>query len=189
MIQIQTDMTERAIELLNLDPSQGPYLILDVGCGSGLSGQVISKKGWHWMGLDISSSMLTVANENMKSYNNDEMMMNEDDQKMKSYDDNNDDMIESESDDDDDNDEKVFGDLFLQDMGQGVGYRPGTFDGLIRYVRKHHYIILLNYDLAYLPCNGYVMLMLKVILPSSESPNFSAVYFVHFDVEPGLYSR
>ena len=45
MVGIQREITERAIELLKL-PSPGPReggcpsFILDVGCGSGLSGQV-----------------------------------------------------------------------------------------------------------------------------------------------------
>lgn len=29
---------------------------------------------------------------------------------------------------------EVEGDLFLQDIGQGFGFRPGSFDGAIRYV-------------------------------------------------------
>lgn len=29
---------------------------------------------------------------------------------------------------------EVEGDLFLQDIGQGFGFRPGTFDGCISYV-------------------------------------------------------
>lgn len=28
---------------------------------------------------------------------------------------------------------EVDGDLFLQDIGQGFGFRPGSFDGAIRY--------------------------------------------------------
>ena len=39
MVGIQREITERAIELLKL-PSDRPSFILDVGCGSGLSGQV-----------------------------------------------------------------------------------------------------------------------------------------------------
>ena len=30
---------------------------------------------------------------------------------------------------------EVEGDLFLQDIGQGFGFRPGSFDGAIRYER------------------------------------------------------
>lgn len=57
-------MTRRALELLQLD---SPSLILDVGCGSGLSGEILSsvpeeEGGPHmWVGMDISSSMLDVA--------------------------------------------------------------------------------------------------------------------------------
>ena len=29
---------------------------------------------------------------------------------------------------------EVEGDLFLQDIGQGFGFRPGSFDGAIRFV-------------------------------------------------------
>ena len=39
MVGIQREITERAIELLKL-PNDRPSFILDVGCGSGLSGQV-----------------------------------------------------------------------------------------------------------------------------------------------------
>lgn len=83
-------MTHRALELLSL---KSPSLILDVGCGSGLSGSILSSAddGPHtWIGLDISSSMLGVALER-----------------------------------------EVEGDLFLADAGQGVPFRPGTFDAAI----------------------------------------------------------
>lgn len=40
-----------------------PLNILDLGCGSGLSGQIISQYGHLFWGLDISPSMLQVAQE------------------------------------------------------------------------------------------------------------------------------
>ncbi|EKD17269.1 bud site selection protein [Drepanopeziza brunnea f. sp. 'multigermtubi' MB_m1] len=61
---IQASMTNRALELLALD---APAMILDVGCGSGLSGEILSsvdpsEGGPHiWVGMDISASMLDVA--------------------------------------------------------------------------------------------------------------------------------
>jgi 18S rRNA (guanine1575-N7)-methyltransferase len=61
---IQASMTNRALELLDLD---SPSLILDIGCGSGLSGEILSdvteeEGGPHtWFGMDISSSMLAEA--------------------------------------------------------------------------------------------------------------------------------
>lgn len=86
-------MTHRALELLDLNT---PSLILDIGCGSGLSGEILSQEpreqgGPHtWIGMDISPSMLDIALQR-----------------------------------------GVEGDLFLADIGQGVPFRPGTFDAAI----------------------------------------------------------
>ncbi|KAG6064709.1 hypothetical protein E4U16_000620 [Claviceps sp. LM84 group G4] len=57
-------MTRRALELLDLS---SPSLILDIGCGSGLSGEMLSavdpsEGGPHtWIGMDVSPSMLDIA--------------------------------------------------------------------------------------------------------------------------------
>lgn len=58
MINIQVQMSERAIELLVLPEDESCY-ILDLGCGSGLSGSVLEDQGHVWVGLDISPSMLS----------------------------------------------------------------------------------------------------------------------------------
>ncbi|KAF5315899.1 hypothetical protein D9611_004904 [Ephemerocybe angulata] len=87
--QIQADMTYRALELLNLPPDE-PAFLLDIGCGSGLSGEILDAEGYIWTGVDVAPSMLEVALER-----------------------------------------EVEGDLFLQDIGQGFGFRPGSFDGAI----------------------------------------------------------
>ncbi|GAO15234.1 uncharacterized protein UV8b_04213 [Ustilaginoidea virens] len=90
---IQASMTRRALELLDL---KSPSLLLDIGCGSGLSGEILSAVdpgagGPHaWVGMDVSPSMLDVALQR-----------------------------------------DVQGDLLLADMGQGVPFRPGTFDAAI----------------------------------------------------------
>jgi len=89
MVEVQSTMTARALELLNLPPDQ-PKLLMDIGCGSGCSGEILTDNGHIWVGVDISPSMLKVA-------------------------------IERE----------VDGDLFLLDMGQGLPFRPGSFDGAI----------------------------------------------------------
>ncbi|XP_055494980.1 probable 18S rRNA (guanine-N(7))-methyltransferase [Leucoraja erinacea] len=89
MITIQAHMSERAVELLNL-PEDQPCFLLDVGCGSGLSGDYLSEEGHHWVGVDISPAMLDVALER-----------------------------------------EVEGDLILGDMGAGMPFRPGSFDGCI----------------------------------------------------------
>ena len=63
MEQIQTEMTERAIELLNLQ-AEGPLHILDIGCGSGFSGRTVEQYGHYWTGIDISRDMLNIAKDN-----------------------------------------------------------------------------------------------------------------------------
>lgn len=57
MIEIQAKMTQRCLELLNL-PSGTPSFILDIGCGSGLSGEQLTEEGHVWLGIDISRDML-----------------------------------------------------------------------------------------------------------------------------------
>uniref|UniRef100_A0A1B0A382 18S rRNA (guanine-N(7))-methyltransferase n=1 Tax=Glossina pallidipes TaxID=7398 RepID=A0A1B0A382_GLOPL len=89
IIEIQVEMAERALELLALNEDES-YLILDVGCGSGLSGSVLEDSGHAWIGVDISRPMLDIAV-----------------------------------------DREVAGDLILSDMGQGMNFKPGTFDGAL----------------------------------------------------------
>ncbi len=90
IIKIQTALTERALELLALPDDGTPKLLLDLGCGSGLSGETLTENNHIWVGTDISPSMLEVANER-----------------------------------------DVEGDLCLNDLGQGVPFRMGSFDGAI----------------------------------------------------------
>lgn len=55
---IQAKMSLRALELLNLPHTS---YILDIGCGSGLSGDILTEEGHIWCGLDIAPSMLAEA--------------------------------------------------------------------------------------------------------------------------------
>ncbi|XP_041725462.1 probable 18S rRNA (guanine-N(7))-methyltransferase [Coregonus clupeaformis] len=96
MIEIQSQMSERALELLNL-PEDQPCFLLDVGCGSGLSGDYLSEEGHCWVGVDISTAMLVDAVSSL------DVAL----------------------------DREVEGDLVLGDMGEGMPFRPGTFDGCI----------------------------------------------------------
>jgi 18S rRNA (guanine1575-N7)-methyltransferase len=90
MLNIQAEISARAIEMLSL-PDDRPSYILDIGCGSGLSGQALEEAGHYWVGCDVSKAMLEVAGER----------------------------------------ETETGDLLASDMGQGLPFRPGTFDGVI----------------------------------------------------------
>uniref|UniRef100_A0A453PYW5 Methyltransferase domain-containing protein n=1 Tax=Aegilops tauschii subsp. strangulata TaxID=200361 RepID=A0A453PYW5_AEGTS len=63
IIEIQARISERALELLALPDDGVPKMLLDIGCGSGLSGETLTEHGHHWIGCDISQSMLDVALE------------------------------------------------------------------------------------------------------------------------------
>ncbi|CAH2069649.1 unnamed protein product [Thlaspi arvense] len=60
IVEIQARLSERALELLALPEDGVPRLLLDIGCGSGLSGETLSESGHQWIGLDISASMLNL---------------------------------------------------------------------------------------------------------------------------------
>lgn len=90
VMEIQEKLTLRALELLALPDDGTPKFILDVGCGSGLSGEVLTEEGHFWVGMDIAPAMLEVALE-----------------------------------------KEVDGDLMLHDMGDGLPFRPGAFDGVV----------------------------------------------------------
>ena len=62
IMDIQSAMAARCIELLSLPPGES-RLVLDVGCGSGLSGDALVDAGHEWVGLDISEAMVNVAAE------------------------------------------------------------------------------------------------------------------------------
>lgn len=38
-------------------------LFLDIGCGFGLSGEILSENGYYWIGMDILEVMLDVVLE------------------------------------------------------------------------------------------------------------------------------
>jgi len=111
MVGIQREITNRAIELLKLpkDGKNKKRFLLDIGCGSGLSGQVLSEHGHVWMGCDVSRDMLNVANERLEAMDDDSSSVEEEDE----------------------NAAKNSGDLMHHDMGTGLPFRPGTFDGCI----------------------------------------------------------
>ena len=62
MIGIQTQLAHRALQILAI-PKGKKKLLLEIGCGSGISGNVLGSKGHMWLGMDISKAMLNVASE------------------------------------------------------------------------------------------------------------------------------
>lgn len=117
MVGVQREITERAIELLRLDHSQPAY-VLDIGCGSGLSGQVLEEKGHFWLGCDVSRDMLLVAQERMHKESNGDEEEGDDESMDDSNNHNN-------------SNTKSTGDLMHHDMGTGLPFRPATFDACI----------------------------------------------------------
>eukprot|EP00531_Pseudo-nitzschia_arenysensis_P019154 CAMPEP_0116122204 /NCGR_PEP_ID=MMETSP0329-20121206/4092_1 /TAXON_ID=697910 /ORGANISM="Pseudo-nitzschia arenysensis, Strain B593" /LENGTH=320 /DNA_ID=CAMNT_0003616041 /DNA_START=96 /DNA_END=1061 /DNA_ORIENTATION=- len=120
MINVQREITLRAIELLLLPPDE-TSLVLDIGCGSGLSGLVLEEKGHVWVGCDVSRDMLQVAHERME-------------ESYKTVDGGGENAEMNDSDEEDDVDNDVLpstGDLMHHDMGTGLPFRPATFDACI----------------------------------------------------------
>lgn len=87
IVYIQRELAERCLELL--EPKDGG-LLLDVGCGSGLSGSVLAENGHPWIGIDISIEMLKLG------------------------------VVKKEG----------VG-YIRMDMGKGLEFQPGTFDGVV----------------------------------------------------------
>jgi 18S rRNA (guanine1575-N7)-methyltransferase len=94
IMNIQAEITQRALEMLALPAGRSCYL-LDIGCGSGLSGKEISAAGHYWVGCDISKAMLDIAVQQ------------------------------------DETAEEGTGDILNADIGQGLPFRPASFDGII----------------------------------------------------------
>lgn len=58
--KIQREMTQRALEILKITP---PALFLDIGCGTGISMQVLKETGFEVIGIDIAEPMLAIARQ------------------------------------------------------------------------------------------------------------------------------
>lgn len=95
IMSIQESMSYRAIDLLELRERDGSHLILDLGCGSGLSSQCIEESGHRWVGVDISQAMLDVAKERRKEDELEDLQ------------------------------------IVQSDLGEGLPFRPGSFDAAI----------------------------------------------------------
>ena len=59
-MNIQADLAQRCIELLSFEDDE-PKFILDIGCGSGISGAELTDSGHFWDGIDISRDMLSIS--------------------------------------------------------------------------------------------------------------------------------
>lgn len=110
-----------------------PSLLLDIGCGSGLSGEILTEEGHHWVGMDISGSMLgqSVWYNLLPPHHFFWWSLLKSDWFLfylffTSFF-----FLEIAL------DREVEGDLCLHDIGQGFGFRAGSFDGAIRLILKY----------------------------------------------------
>lgn len=58
----QNKLTQRAMELLALPDDGVPRLLLDIGCGSGLSGEAITERGHQWVVRGVCPRLTTFDN-------------------------------------------------------------------------------------------------------------------------------
>ena len=111
MMQVQSDLTVRCLELLNL-PEEQPCFILDVGYAT--IPMIFINQLWFWLERRRDHRRWSFLGWNGHKQRYDRWAafatLSVDV------------ALERE----------VEGDLVLQDMGQGVPFRPGTFDGVIR---------------------------------------------------------
>ncbi|RNF04090.1 methyltransferase-like protein [Trypanosoma conorhini] len=150
---VQRAMTVRALELLGIPPGR-QALLLDIGCGSGISGDVLRATGHTWVGVDISNDMLMLAKESQQK---EESGMGREEEthsgeqngttgpggKISSNDLKNVKwglITESDDDNDEESNEGETADALMGpsmvevlrgDMGQGLPFRPGSFDGAV----------------------------------------------------------
>jgi 18S rRNA (guanine1575-N7)-methyltransferase len=122
MIYIQSQMTERAIQLLGIPSDSGPLRFLDIGCGSGLSGNTNTDANCPLNPKLVSSfwvcvcvcvcvcvgAVLTNLGHNWVGVDISPSMLGVARQR------------------------EAEGDVICLDMGHGLPFRPGSFDGVIR---------------------------------------------------------
>lgn len=66
-IAVERDRQEKEKICSVLDWGSGGT-VLDIGCGIGRWGEAVLEKGWKYTGIDYSSKLLGVAEENLKGY-------------------------------------------------------------------------------------------------------------------------
>ena len=134
IVRIQAEIANRCIELLNIMDDKKRF-ILDVGCGSGLSGAALERAGHEWVGCDVSRNMLQIASERERCVGGDdgddgesEAMWEDEEVSEIGVEDKNLDAVPAKK-----RRRTHIGsvELLQHDMGLGLPFRDGTFDGAI----------------------------------------------------------
>jgi 18S rRNA (guanine1575-N7)-methyltransferase len=121
--RVQLALGKRALELLQLP--EGPCYLLDIGCGTGLSGAPLTRGGHFWVGTDISASMLEVAVKEQGGGSS---------------------RSSASSSSSSSSSSAGTADVLQSDMGHGLPFRENMFDGAVSisaiqwlcYPAKHH---------------------------------------------------
>lgn len=90
-----------------------PSFLLDIGAGSGLSGEILTEEGHEWVGMDVSGGMLGKLKLHFLPHPPELIFW------VFLF------LLEVAL------EREVEGDLMLADIGQGIPFRPGSFDGAI----------------------------------------------------------
>ena len=135
IIRVQAEIAARCVELLNF-PAGARRLVVDVGCGSGLSGAALERAGHAWVGCDVSRDMLRVAARRAARDDGGgeaEDMDDSDDSEEEEEDDSEEEEEEEEAADGGAGDRaaNATAELLEHDMGLGLPFRDGAFDGAV----------------------------------------------------------
>ena len=67
-VRTQGELTARCLDMLGLEGDARGAVLLDIGCGSGLSGETLTRHGYRaWLGIDASAAMLERATRGRSS--------------------------------------------------------------------------------------------------------------------------
>ena len=134
IIRVQAEIAARCVELLNF-PAGARRLVVDVGCGSGLSGAALERAGHAWVGCDVSRDMLRVAARRAaRDDDGGEAEDMDDSEEEEEEEDGSEEADGSEEEADGgagDRAANATAELLEHDMGLGLPFRDGAFDGAV----------------------------------------------------------
>ena len=130
-VRTQSELTTRCLDMLCLEGEARDAVLLDVGCGSGLSGETLTRQGYRgWVGIDASAAMLERATRGRSASKRtadekeppaDDAREREDGGKNNFYE-----------------DPPARGAVLRGDFSQGLPFRAGAFDGCVSVLSLIH---------------------------------------------------
>ena len=119
-VRTQSELTTRCLDMLCLEGEARDAVLLDVGCGSGLSGETLTRQGYRaWVVIDASAAMLERATRGRSASKRtaDEKEPPADDARAKG-------LNKNET-------PPARGAVLRGDFSQGLPFRAGAFDGCV----------------------------------------------------------